>query len=88
MLKDVEPAVTSIATVGARDAEQNGKPAQQTLAANESDPLPAGVGALASADINEASIRISVLQVQQQLGVQALSIANANTQMILKLFES
>ena len=38
------------------------------------------------ADMNEESTRLQALQVQQQLGVQALSIANQNSQQILSLF--
>ncbi|KAB0264306.1 flagellin [Microvirga brassicacearum] len=52
-----------------------------------SDSLTAGVSAFVDADMNEASTRLQALQTQQQLGVQALSIANQNSQMILKLFQ-
>ena len=45
-----------------------------------------GVGALVDADMNEDSTRLQALQVQQQLGIQALSIANQNSQSILSLF--
>jgi flagellin len=37
--------------------------------------------------MNEVSTRNQALQTQQQLGVQALSMANQNSQMILKLFQ-
>jgi flagellin len=36
--------------------------------------------------MNQESTRLSALQVQQQLGVQALSIANSSSQSILSLF--
>ena len=45
-----------------------------------------GVGALVDANMNEESTRLQALQVQQQLGIQALSIANGNAQQILSLF--
>ena len=45
-----------------------------------------GVGALVDADLNLVSTKLQALQVQQQLGVQSLSIANQSSQMILKLF--
>ncbi len=45
-----------------------------------------GVGALVDADMNEESTKLQALQVQQQLGIQALSIANQNSQSILSLF--
>ncbi len=52
-----------------------------------SDSLSAGVSSFIDADMNEASTRNQALQTQQQLGVQALSMANQNSQMILKLFQ-
>ena len=50
------------------------------------DALNSGVGALTDADLEEASARLQSLQVQQQLGIQALSIANQSPQSILALF--
>lgn len=50
------------------------------------EALISGISVLVDADMNEASTRIQALKAQQQLGVQALSIANRNTQIILKLF--
>ena len=51
-----------------------------------SDNLKSGIGAIADADMEEASARLQALQVQQQLGGQALSIANQQPQGILSLF--
>ncbi|WP_245416188.1 flagellin [Microvirga sp. 17 mud 1-3] len=45
------------------------------------------IGTLVDADMEEESTRLKALQVQQQLGVQALSIANGSTQSILSLFQ-
>jgi flagellin len=50
------------------------------------DGLTSGIGALVDADMEEASARLQALQVQQQLGIQALSIANQAPQNILALF--
>jgi flagellin len=50
------------------------------------DAISRGVGQLVDADMNEESTRLQALQVKQQLGVQALSIANASSQSILQLF--
>ncbi len=50
------------------------------------DSLKAGIGTLVDADMEEASARLQALQVQQQLGVQSLSIANQQPQSILALF--
>ena len=50
------------------------------------DAINRGIGTLVDADMNDESTRLQALQVQQQLGVQALSIANQNNQSILSLF--
>ena len=50
------------------------------------DGLTSGIGALVDADMEAASARLQALQVQQQLGIQALSIANQQPQNILALF--
>lgn len=51
------------------------------------DSLTSGVGNLVDADLAKESARLQALQVKQQLGVQALSIANQNPQTILSLFQ-
>ncbi len=51
------------------------------------DSVTRGIGQLVDADMNAESTRLQGLQVQQQLGVQALSIANQNSQSILSLFK-
>jgi flagellin len=45
-----------------------------------------GVSGLVDANMNTASTRLQALQTQEQLGIQSLSIANQNSQLILKLF--
>jgi flagellin len=50
------------------------------------DSVDRGIGQLVDADMNQESTRLAALQVQQQLGVQALSIANNSSQSILSLF--
>ena len=50
------------------------------------DSMRAGIGSLVDADMEETSARLQALQVQQQLGVQSLSIANQAPQSILSLF--
>jgi flagellin len=59
---------------------------QQDFVSKLSDAIEAGVGRLVDADMNEESTRLKALQTQQQLGIQALSIANSNSQNILSLF--
>jgi flagellin len=50
------------------------------------DSLNMGIGNLVDADMAVESARLQSLQVKQQLGVQALSIANSQPQIILSLF--
>jgi flagellin len=69
-----------------------GSQAKQISAHNDfvgklSDTLQSGVGNLVDADMAKESARLQALQVQQQLGAQALSIANQAPQMILQLFK-
>lgn len=50
------------------------------------DAMKSGIGSMVDADMEEASAKLQALQVQQQLGVQSLSIANQAPQTILSLF--
>ena len=53
-----------------------------------SDTLIAGIGNLVDANMADESASLQSLQVKQQLGVQALSIANQAPQTILSLFQN
>ncbi len=71
------------ATLGATNARiQN----QSDFVKSLTDVIDKGVGRLVDADMNEESTRLKALQTQQQLGIQALSIANSNASNILQLF--
>ena len=59
---------------------------QKDFVSSLRDAISRGVGQLVDADMNAESTRLQALQVQQQLGIQALSIANSNSQNILSLF--
>jgi len=50
------------------------------------DSLEAGVGNIVDADLAKESAKLQALQTKQQLGVQALSIANQSTSTVLSLF--
>ena len=51
------------------------------------DILREGVGSLVDADLAKESATLQALQIQQQLGVQSLAIANAGPSIILNLFQ-
>ena len=61
---------------------------QQDFVGKLMDSIERGVGQLVDADMTEESTRLQALQVQQQLGIQALSIANSNSQNVLALFRN
>ena len=60
--------------------------AQMTFTSKLSDAIESGVGKLVDADLAKESAKLQALQVKQQLGVQALSIANQAPQTITSLF--
>ncbi|AEH86483.1 MULTISPECIES: flagellin [Mesorhizobium] len=79
-LKDMTNAATKLG------AAKSSIDLQKTFTSSLMDSIDRGVGQLVDADMNKESTRLQALQVQQQLGVQALSIANGSSQSILSLF--
>ncbi|WP_353644832.1 flagellin [Mesorhizobium sp. WSM2239] len=79
-LKDMTTAATNLGAAKSRID------LQKTFTSSLMDSIDRGVGQLVDADMNKESTRLQALQVQQQLGIQALSIANGNSQSILSLF--
>jgi len=59
-----------------------------TFVGKLSDALESGVGNLVDADLAKESAKLQALQTKQQLGVQALGIANQSPQLVLSLFRS
>ena len=59
---------------------------QGTFVSKLTDSLRASISTLVDANMEEASARLQALQVQQQLGIQSLSIANQQPQNLLALF--
>jgi flagellin len=88
LLTDVEKALASMADAAAElGAAKSRIDMQKDFVSKLMDSIDKGVGQLVDADMNKESTRLQALQVQQQLGIQALSIANANSQNILALFK-
>ncbi|ESY67688.1 MULTISPECIES: flagellin [unclassified Mesorhizobium] len=79
-LKDMTNAATKLG------AAKSSIDLQKTFTSNLMDSIDRGIGQLVDADMNKESTRLQALQVQQQLGIQALSIANGSSQSILSLF--
>ena len=85
-------AVTAAITTSSGRLAELGAAAKQierhtVFVSKLSDSLESGIGNLVDADLAKESARLQALQVQQQLGVQALSIANQAPQVILSLFQ-
>ncbi len=80
----VQLAIDSAAAMGSSGKRME---IQAEFIVKLSDALKSGVGAIVDADMEAASARLQALQVQQQLGTQALSIANQQPQSILSLFQ-
>ncbi len=93
-LQDLEDMISAVDTVISKmttaasnlGAAKNRIEMQQDFVSSLMDSISRGIGQLVDADMNAESTRLQALQVQQQLGVQALSIANATSQTILALF--
>jgi flagellin len=88
MIAWVDGAITNMTTSAANlGAVKQRVNLQQDFVSSLMDAITRGIGALVDADMNEESTKLQVLQVQQQLGIQSLSIANQNSQNILALFK-
>ncbi len=74
---------TSVSTLGSAARKID---AQISFTSRLSDTVEAGIGNLVDADLAKESAKLQALQVKQQLGVQALSIANQAPQTITSLF--
>jgi flagellin len=77
---------TMVAAGGTLGAAKIRLDSQANFTSKLVDAIDRGIGQLVDADMNAESARLSALQVQQQLGIQALSIANSSSQNILSLF--
>ncbi|MEN3794028.1 flagellin [Fulvimarina sp. MAC3] len=82
--KALSEVTTAASTLG---AIQNRIEMQQEFVSKLMDTIDKGVGTLVDADMTEESTKLKALQTQQQLGVQALSIANNSSQAIMQLFQ-
>ena len=74
---------TQLATWGAGAKRLD---AHRTFVSKLQDALTSGIGSLVDADLAKESAKLQALQVKQELGVQALSIANSSSKTALSLF--
>jgi flagellin len=84
----VESSITKVnAALANLGAQTNQISTHASFVTTLSDSLTTGVGSLVDADVAAESARLTALQVQQQLGVTSLSIANQTPSIILSLFQ-
>ncbi|MEX5579531.1 flagellin [Pseudophaeobacter sp. A-200-2] len=79
----IQTAINGAAALGASAARIE---KQSEFVSKVTDAMKSGIGALVDTDMEAASARLKALQTQQQLGVQALSIANSAPQTLQQLF--
>jgi flagellin len=87
-IMEISNADSLLTMTGAIGSQAKQIAAHNTFVSKLMDTLEAGIGNLVDADLARESARLNALQVQQQLGAQALSIANQAPQIILSLFRS
>jgi len=86
-LEDIEGMIAGVIEAAAAFGSVQGRIENQSnFVSNLSDALTTGIGSMVDADMEEASARLTALQTQQQLGTQALSIANEAPSSIMTLF--
>lgn len=84
---DVDVAISALSTaLGQLGSGSKALGLQDRLMSRVSDALEVSIGNLVDADLARESSRLQALQVQQQLAIQTLSIANAAPNAILALF--
>ncbi|ABR59124.1 flagellin [Sinorhizobium medicae] len=87
LISGVDAALTDMTSAAASLGSISSRIDLQSEFVNKlSDSIDSGVGRLVDADMNEESTRLKALQTQQQLAIQALSIANSDSQNVLSLF--
>ena len=83
LVNTIDNLGTRLATWGAGSKRLD---VHKTFIGKLQDALSNGIGAIVDADLAKESAKLQALQVKQQLGVQALSIANSSSQTALSLF--
>jgi flagellin len=87
LVATIETSLTNVNSALAKLSAGSAKfSIQATFAQKLSDTLTQGIGNLVDANMAQESAQLQSLQVKQQLGVQALSIANQAPETILSLF--
>jgi flagellin len=87
MITTVNSSIANVSTALSKLGTGSKSLASHTEFINKlQDSIDAGIGNLVDADLAKESAKLQALQTKQQLGVQALSIANQSTSILLGLF--
>ena len=87
MISAVDSSISSMTTAASDLGSTKSRiDMQNNFVGDLMDAIDRGIGTLVDADMTKESTRLSALQTQQQLGTQALAIANGSAQSILSLF--
>jgi flagellin len=87
MVTTIQSAITKVnAALGELGTGSSALQSQLTFVQNLQDTLDTGVGNLVNANMGKESAQLAALQTKQQLGIQALSIANQSSSVLLSLF--
>ncbi len=87
LIAKVKTSISNVSTaLGALGTASNAFSNHATFVGKLQDSLTTGVGNLVDADVAKESANLTALQTKQQLGAQALSIANSSSSILLSLF--
>src|ERR1700761_1183153 len=87
LVATIEGAITNVnAALGKLGTGATALQNQLTFVQNLQDTLETGIGNLVNANLGKESAQLTALQTKQQLGIQALSIANQSSSVLLSLF--
>jgi flagellin len=88
MIASLNTAIANVsASLGQLGTGSKALASHQTFITNLQNTVDAGIGNLVDADLAKESANLQALQTKQQLGIQALSIANQSSSILLGLFK-
>ncbi len=87
LISKIKTSISNVSTaLGSIGAASNAFTNHASFVSKLQDSLTTGIGNLVDADVAKESANLTALQTKQQLGVQALSIANSSSSVLLSLF--
>ena len=88
MITSLNQAIANVSSaLGKLGTGSKALASHQTFITNLQNTVDQGIGNLVDADLAKESASLQALQTKQQLGIQALSIANQSSSILLGLFK-